>query len=633
VQSPGAGANTYTYDGLARLTSWKAPTNQQTTYGYDNASNRTTVTDPTGTRTTVYDARNRALSANGAGKPAETWTWTARGTMSTHTSGTTVDSSTFDAFERLTQASNPNYTVTYTYDALDRLAQRNGLGFLYNDLTNQPIQTPMALGQDTQVLRDPDGQPLSDKTTAGTGRNLITDGIHHDVTGASNSTTGDLTASRTYQPYGQTVASTGTLPLGYQGGWTDPETTRTNAHARWYDSATGAFTSRDTLTLNPYPLAQANRYGYANSNPVTGVDSNGHSVGIDDLVVVGGLTATEEGILAAGAVGAPESAGATLIVAGVIIIGFSFYDDYHNNPQRGGRISRAPTSSRGGGYGYGLTGTPSLPSLDYCERNPHAARCAFVYAPGDPGGSDGGGRGPGSPAPCSRRCGSPPPTPPCVLQSLAAGFRDGILCRIPWLDRVALRPKSERSDRPGSESLTLGSKIANNPNVGNDSQPSVNEDKNQETSPTGAGGDDGGRPPVSPPTSGCTPDPDDDDWVDPERINFSQRTVSPNDYVKSMQEGTWDWSRPGTALRVIERGGQLVSYDNRRLDAAREVRAQDPNYRVKVERLDPTAPNPAKSTGMNWYDSFEKRMKSKRNRDENGCRVPWDGLYERPIWE
>lgn len=72
------------------------------------------------------------------------------------------------------------------------------------------------------------------------------------------------------------------------------------------------------------------------------------------------------------------------------------------------------------------------------------------------------------------------------------------------------------------------------------------------------------------------PDPDDGKWVDPNEINFSQRTMSPNDYAESMENGTWDWNRPGTARQV------------------------------------------------------RKRMKSKRDWDENGCRVPWQGLSERP---
>ena len=141
-------------------------------------------------------------------------------------------------------------------------------------------------------------------------------------------------------------------------------------------------------------------------------------------------------------------------------------------------------------------------------------------------------------------------------------------------------------------------------------------------------------PPSGRKTGNCTPDPGggggDGDWVDPNLINFSQRTISPHDYAQLMLNGAWDWSRPGSALTVIDRGGQLVSYDNRRLDGAREVRGVRPDYKVKVNRVNANDLNPAKTSGMTWDESFEQRMTSKRNRDENGCRVPWQGLFERP---
>ncbi|MGW9198545.1 RHS repeat-associated core domain-containing protein [Micromonospora chersina] len=479
----GAGTNTYGYDGLARLTSWKSPTNQQTTYGYDNASNRTTVTNPTGTRTTTYDARNRTTTASGAGQLDETWTWTARGTQSSHTNGTTLDSSTFDAFERLTQTSNPNYSITYTYDALDRLAQRNGLTFLYNDLTNQPIRTPDALGQNAQILRNPDGQPLSDKTGSSPARNLITDGIHDDITAASNPSTGDLTASRTYQPYGQTIASTGSLPLGYQGGWTDPETTQTNAHARWYNPATGSFTSRDTWTIGPDPVSQANRYSYGNSNAVLNTDPSGHSPAPGAVAEIGTTAALEEGTVAVGLAGAPETAGATLVVAFVIVAGFELYDWYSNRPKP--QPGRAPAQSPAPA---GHPATPiSLPTLNYCEQNPHAASCAFVYAPGTPpGAAPGGGSAPGNGGPCTRNCYAPPPIPPCVLKSLAAGLTGGQLCRTPWLLEIKPKPKPGGSVRPQSEQLlSSGSQIGNNPN--NLPAPRVRSDGNGESAPSFSG--------------------------------------------------------------------------------------------------------------------------------------------------
>lgn len=115
------------------------------------------------------------------------------------------------------------------------------------------------------------------------------------------------------------------------------------------------------------------------------------------------------------------------------------------------------------------------------------------------------------------------------------------------------------------------------------------------------------------------------EWANPEDLNFSQRTVSPNDYVEKMRSGEWDWQRPGTALKVMEIDGQLVSYDNRRLDAAREV-----GRPVIIERVDPNAVHPDSTTGRTWAEQFRRRMNSGRNRNELGEPVPPTGLQERP---
>ncbi|MDQ1009506.1 RHS repeat-associated protein [Streptomyces sp. V4I23] len=115
------------------------------------------------------------------------------------------------------------------------------------------------------------------------------------------------------------------------------------------------------------------------------------------------------------------------------------------------------------------------------------------------------------------------------------------------------------------------------------------------------------------------------EWANPEDLNFSQRTVSPNDYVEKMRSGEWDWRRPGTALKVMEVDGQLVSYDNRRLDAAREV-----GRPVIIERVDPNAVHPDSTTGRTWAEQFRRRMNSARNRNELSEPVPPTGLQERP---
>jgi RHS repeat-associated protein len=112
--------------------------------------------------------------------------------------------------------------------------------------------------------------------------------------------------------------------------------------------------------------------------------------------------------------------------------------------------------------------------------------------------------------------------------------------------------------------------------------------------------------------------------ANPNDINFSQRTISPNDYVDDMVNDNWDWDRSGP-LRVTERDGQLVSYDNRRLDAAREAGLTE----VPIERLDPNAPDPSSTSGRTWDESFRRRFADPRNRRAGGV-VPNTGLSERP---
>ncbi len=113
------------------------------------------------------------------------------------------------------------------------------------------------------------------------------------------------------------------------------------------------------------------------------------------------------------------------------------------------------------------------------------------------------------------------------------------------------------------------------------------------------------------------------EWVNPKDINFSQRTISPHDYADIMSNNGWDWNR--SPLRVIEIDGQLVSYDNRRLDAALEAGLD----KVKVIRVDPNAPHPDSSTGKTWLQKFQQRFRDKRNIQAGGI-VPDTGLSTRP---
>ncbi|MGW2150516.1 RHS repeat-associated core domain-containing protein [Nonomuraea bangladeshensis] len=121
---------------------------------------------------------------------------------------------------------------------------------------------------------DPNGGLLAVKKGTGTAAAALTD-LHGDLVATYTST---VQTSPSYDPFGTVIAQTGTrTQLGYQGEYTDPDTGKVNMHARWYQPATGTFTSRDTATLTPTPSVQANRYTYANATSLIGTDPTGHA--------------------------------------------------------------------------------------------------------------------------------------------------------------------------------------------------------------------------------------------------------------------------------------------------------------------------------------------------------------------
>ncbi|HEU5031548.1 MAG TPA: DNRLRE domain-containing protein [Spirillospora sp.] len=255
----GPSNTTYQFDPAGRLQS-ATEDGTTTNYTYDLAGNLTKK----GNTTYTYDERNR-LTSDGT----STYTYTPRGTLNTKTTSGQTSTWKFDAFDRLTQAAG----TTYTYDALDRLTQRGDTHLTYSGQDNDVVSDGTAT-----YTRDPDGNLLA-ATQNGTTTAVLTN-QHDDVIGtldpASDAT---LTATKSYDATGVPTASTGTQPtLGYQSGWTDPTTGATNMAARWYDPTTATFQSRDTWDLDPTPTsAAANRYTYANADPLDITDPTGHT--------------------------------------------------------------------------------------------------------------------------------------------------------------------------------------------------------------------------------------------------------------------------------------------------------------------------------------------------------------------
>jgi RHS repeat-associated protein len=104
---------------------------------------------------------------------------------------------------------------------------------------------------------------------------------------------GNVVQSYTYAPFGELLAAQGTRSsaLQYTGEQKDVDTGLVYLRARWYDSATGRFTSRDPFpgfaalpqTLHPYV--------YVNNNPVNLTDPSGKFAFLPLLVVaiLGGI--------------------------------------------------------------------------------------------------------------------------------------------------------------------------------------------------------------------------------------------------------------------------------------------------------------------------------------------------------
>ncbi|MEU1721185.1 RHS repeat-associated core domain-containing protein [Nonomuraea sp. NPDC005692] len=262
----GAGTNTYAYDQSNRLTSWTAPGGTKTAYEWDASGNRVKAGD----KTFTYDERNRLTSGDG-----HTYTYTARGTLLEDSAGI-VRRTKFDAFDRLIN----DDAVTYGYDALDRMETRTQSGqtlsFAYEGVSNNLVAVTDANGAKRATFgRDALGRTLG--INDGTGAQLAFSDLRGDLVGAFAANATALADSVAYDPFGEVLARTGPEhALGYQGGYTDPTSRMINMAARWYQPTTGSFVSRDTLTQDPDPSVQLNRYAYANNNPLTNVDLDGH---------------------------------------------------------------------------------------------------------------------------------------------------------------------------------------------------------------------------------------------------------------------------------------------------------------------------------------------------------------------
>jgi RHS repeat-associated protein len=259
----------YTYDGVNRLltaqensgSSWKQ------TYVYDVCGNRTIDSGNTypyglaGANPQISGTTNRITSAG--------YSYDYAGNLKTDAAGHSYD---YDA-----------ENMQVKYDTTVALYSYDGEGHRVKSVTNNQTLT-------TLFVYDAMGKMLAEyanTTPSGGGTSYLTQdalGSPRVITASNQS----VKARHDYLPFGEEIS----VPLGgrttgqgyvadnvrqkFTGQQRDVETGLDYFGARYYSSATGRFTSADTLGGNGANPQTANLYSYVLNNPMVMVDSSGH---------------------------------------------------------------------------------------------------------------------------------------------------------------------------------------------------------------------------------------------------------------------------------------------------------------------------------------------------------------------
>jgi RHS repeat-associated protein len=241
---------------------------QTTAYAYDNADNLTTLPDGS---SMTYDPAGQLRTLTPTSGTATAFGFDGVGNRTTAT-GATNGTYTYDQEDQLTGSATAAGTATYTYngDGLRAASMESGRShaFSWDRLTSSlPVLltdgvNDYVYGPNDEVVEQVDA--ASETTTY----------LHQDRAGSTRLRTdssGAVVGSSSYDPYGSTISSTGTVssPFGYDGEYTDTSGL-IYLRARYYDPVTGQF-----LTLDRLVDATHEPYAYAGGDPINNVDPTG----------------------------------------------------------------------------------------------------------------------------------------------------------------------------------------------------------------------------------------------------------------------------------------------------------------------------------------------------------------------
>lgn len=279
------GNRTMTYDALDRLVGVAAGSAQggAGAFAYDPLDNIRQLDQGSRTGRHQYDVVTNRLSAlkSAAGTTLSSYTYDARGNLSTRTEGGQTHTFNFDTANRLTSTSLGN--SSYEYDGLGRRTREasGGLGTYYQ----YSRAGQLLYAEDYKTARSHMYVYLSGSLVAKWTR-AHSDGAisytyqHTDALGslvAASDANGVVGRQERMTAYGEPADGVWENGHGFTGHQNDAATKLVYMQQRYYDPMAGRFLSEDPLPSDPVSGAMFGRYSYATNNPYRFVDPDGRA--------------------------------------------------------------------------------------------------------------------------------------------------------------------------------------------------------------------------------------------------------------------------------------------------------------------------------------------------------------------
>ncbi|WP_245975759.1 DNRLRE domain-containing protein [Paenibacillus prosopidis] len=276
----GSGTISYQYDELNQLTQETLLDGTAIAYEYDVVGNRTKKTVTQGgtpiTTNYTYDAGNQLTTVNG-----QAYTYDANGNLTGNGSKTFI----YDEENHLIEVKNSVGTslAKYAYDhGGKRISMTTSSGTIFYHYSNDKViyETDSNNNIISEYSWDGQGNPVSMTKNGNTYFYHING--HGDITSLTD-VSGATVAQYQYDAWGSIISQTGTMatsnPYRYAGYRYDEVTKLYYLMARYYNTETGRFITKDTfLGFEDEPLS-LNQYLYTHNNPIMYYDSDGHRFG------------------------------------------------------------------------------------------------------------------------------------------------------------------------------------------------------------------------------------------------------------------------------------------------------------------------------------------------------------------